>query len=90
MDTLSTPKLQAVEIEILELKEKHPDESFDEGELFDDILGDMIGRRPSLPYWIHDQIQRDSRFQSVFDVFIASTEIKMNKRPSAATIVEMM
>ena len=90
MDTLSTLKLQAVEIEILELKENHPDESFDEGELFDDILGDMIGRRPSLPYWIYDQIQRDTRFQSVFDVFIASTEIKMNKRPSAATIVEMM
>ena len=88
--TLMTPHFHAVEIEMLELKEKHPDESFDEGELFDDILGDMIGRRPSLPYWIHDQIQRDPRFQAVFDVFIATTEMKVAQRPSAATVVELM
>ena len=75
---------------VKELKEEHPDESFDEGDLFDDILGDMIGRRPSLPYWIHEQLQENPAYQPIFDLFIAMTEIKSAQRPTAAKITELI
>ena len=51
---------------------------------------DIIGRRPSLPYCIHEQIQRDPAYQAVFDVFITTTEIKVAQRPSAAMVVRLM
>ena len=50
----------------------------------------MIGRRPSLPYWIHEHLQENPAYQPVFDLFIAMTEIKSAQRPTAAKITELI